>query len=88
MIVSSDTIDAHLPFYLTGEQKESLARALADFYERPINYYISLYPDQMLQGDGWRGLEILRFEDGKRRRVKGIILSNTCDVAPDIPVAF
>jgi hypothetical protein len=36
-----------------------------------------------LQGDGWRGLIIVRFEDGERRPVTGLVLSNSCDIAPE-----
>ena len=39
----------------------------------------------MLQGDGWRGFQIFIFETGERRSVKGIVLSNSCDVDPDNP---
>lgn len=43
----------------------------------------------MLQGDGWRGFQLFQFETGRRKSVKGIILSNSCDVDPsnlrDIP---
>lgn len=82
MNTTLDTIEAHIPYYLTREQKEGLAKALADFRETPVDYYINKYPDEVLQGDGWPELEVIRFEDGGRSQIKGIVLSNTCDIAP------
>lgn len=82
MVVSSESIQDHLPYYLTREQKDGLVKALASF-PRPIDYYINQYLTEMLQGDGWSGLEVIRFEDGARTRIKGIVLSNSCDIDPN-----
>ena len=83
MVINSETIESQIPYYLTREQKEGLVKALGDFRVNPANYYINRFPDEMLQGDGWRGLEIIRFDDGKRDYIKGIVLSNSCDIAPE-----
>lgn len=82
MVVSPESIQDHLPYYLTREQKEGLVKALAAF-PRPIDYYINQHLMEMLQGDGWAGLELIRFEDGARNRIKGIVLSNSCDIDPN-----
>jgi hypothetical protein len=37
----------------------------------------------MLQGDAWRQLHLRNFETGEKALVNGVVLSNTCDVAPD-----
>jgi hypothetical protein len=37
----------------------------------------------MLQGDAWRQLHLSNFETGEKASVNGVVLSNTCDVAPD-----
>ena len=43
-----------------------------------------------MQGDGWSGLGIISYETGERKQVRGIVLSNSCDIDPsnkrDIPV--
>ena len=39
----------------------------------------------MLQGDGWRGFQLFIFESGERRSVRGVVLSNSCDVDPENP---
>jgi hypothetical protein len=69
----------HIPAYLTKPQKEGLVQALNEF-PRKIDYYLDRYPTELLQGDGWTGLDIVRLENGDRRSVRGIVLSNSCDV--------
>lgn len=48
-------------------------------------YYLNAaqdsYADERLQGDGWRGLPLFSFASGERQDVRGILLSNTCDVS-------
>jgi ATP-dependent helicase YprA (DUF1998 family) len=82
MSISAETIQAQIPYYLTQEQKDGLVKALAEF-PNPIQYYISRYPNELLQGDGWEKLEIVRFENGARDKIKGILLSNSCDISAD-----
>lgn len=83
MDTTPDTIEAHIPYYLTQEQKVGLISALNDFRANPVSYYIDKYHDELLQGDGWSNLEVIRFENGDRNSIKGIILSNTCDISPE-----
>lgn len=83
MVIDSNSIETHIPYYLTKPQKEGLVRALSDFGTRDVNFYIDKYPDKTFQGDGWAGLEVISFENGERKRIKGIILSNTCDISQD-----
>jgi hypothetical protein len=82
MSINAETIQAYIPYYLTQEKKDGLIKALAEF-PRPIQYYIDNYPNELLQGDGWEKLEVIRFEDGVRDQIKGIVLSNTCDISPE-----
>jgi hypothetical protein len=80
MSITAEAIQAHIPYYLTQEQRDGLIKALGEF-PRPIQYYIGLYPNELLQGDGWEKLEIIHFEDGSRDWIKGIVLSNSCDIS-------
>ena len=70
-----------IPYYLTQPQKEGLARALEDFPEN-TNYYLSNYPVDLrnaaLQGDVFKQLTI--YGPQGSRQIKGIILSNSCDI--------
>lgn len=78
MELSADTLQTQIPYYLTQEAKDNLVKALNQFPY--ITYYTSLYPNDVLQGDGWPGLGVISYETGEHKFVKGIILSNSCDV--------
>lgn len=82
MDISPESLQAHIPFYLTQPQKEGLVRALNSFPDH-FEYYCNLHFNEMLQGDGWAGLDVIQFETGARDKIKGIVLSNSCDIAPD-----
>lgn len=79
-MITFQQIQDHLPQYLTSEKQRALAEALADFENR--NYYTQLYSEEMFQGDGWSSIEIVRFDTGDRDKIKGILLSNSCDIDP------
>lgn len=70
-----------IPYYLTQPQKEGLVKALEDFPDN-TNYYLSNYPVDLktaaLQGDVFQGLTI--YGPQGSRQIKGIILSNSCDI--------
>ena len=83
MEISKETLEAQIPYYLSNDKKKGLVKALSDFKDRPHDYYISGFNEEYLQGDAWTNLNIFRFEDGQRGNIKGIILSNTCDILPD-----
>lgn len=85
--ISAQSIQNQLPYYLTQKEKEGLAHALAN-WPNPIQYYISGYDADILQGDSWTHLPIRRFETGEKLLVNGVVLSNTCDIAPENPRAI
>ena len=82
MQITSESIKDQIPYYLSQRAKENLATAL-DRFPRQINYYTDLYKEEFLQGDCWTSVEILRFEDGTKKLIKALLLSNSCDVAPE-----
>lgn len=82
MRITAESIQDQIPSYLSQKDKENLARALNDF-PRKIDYYTNLFPDEALQGDGWTSVEVIRFEDGSRKLIKAVLLSNSCDVDPE-----
>lgn len=82
MSISEESIQSQIPYYLTQKAKEGLVEALRGFPEK-TNYFTTLYKEKILQGDGWNKLEVLNFEDGKRKEIKGIILSNSCDISSE-----
>ena len=82
MQVTTESIKEQIPYYLTQKAKDNLAKAL-DSFPRQIDYYIDQFENQILQGDGWTSITVFSFETGERRMVKAMLLSNSCDVAPD-----
>jgi hypothetical protein len=88
MEFNADTIEEHIPYYLSQESKENLVKALREFPK--TNYYTNLFPAETLQGDGWSALGLINYETGERKKVRGVILSNSCDIdlknKRDIPV--
>ena len=89
MEINADTIQEQIPYYLSQASKENLVKALKEFPENTV-YYTTLYPTETLQGDGWSALGLINYETGERKRVRGIIRSNSCDIdlenKRDIPV--
>lgn len=80
MELSIDSIKDQIPYYLTQEAKEGLVKALKDFPES-MNYYTDMYKEEVFQGDGWNSLDVIQFETKKSKSIKGIILTNTCDMS-------
>jgi hypothetical protein len=71
-----------LPYYLTEEQRVGLARALKDFSEK-TNLYTSEFSAEVLQGDLWGQSPLMDFATGQVRSVRILVLSNSCDIAPE-----
>ena len=90
MNLDAENIQRHLQFYLTAEDQQELVRELnaiagggsADFL---LSDYRNAFKNDMLQGDGWRGFQLFVFETGERRSVRGVVLSNSCDIDPANP---
>lgn len=78
---SAESLERFFPYYLSEERKKGLLRALKDVPSR--RYYARTTDPEPLQGDGWGGIPVLRFEDGSRDRVQAIVLTNSCDIAGD-----
>lgn len=83
MITDPDELKRQFPEYLTSDKKEKLAAALEAFESSSSPIYTTKEDDGLLQGDIWSGLEILDFDSGSRKWIKGMILSNSCDVSSE-----
>lgn len=83
-----ESLKQQIPNYLTAEDKLVLVKELAaiagggniDYF---LNRSADSYADFMLQGDGWAGFQLFLFETGERKSIRGIVLSNSCDVDPE-----
>lgn len=82
MQITAESIKEQIPYYLTQEAKENLAKAL-DSFPRKIDYYLDKFQNEILQGDGWASVTVINFETGERKPAKAILLSNSCDVSPE-----
>lgn len=71
------------PPYLFAEEKRELFSELLKFPEN-TSFYSNReeHREEILQGDGWNGFTVIRFQTGERRTVSGAILSNSCDIDP------
>ena len=90
MNLDSESIQRHIPYYLVAEDRRLLIKELRAISSGgKAGYFLSArdnsFKQDMLQGDGWRGFELLQFYTGERRSVKGLVLSNSCDIDPDNP---
>lgn len=90
MTFDVESLQRQIPYYLTAEDRQALVDELKAISQGgTANYILSSHHDsfkeEMLQGDGWRGFQLFMFESGDRRSVRGIVLSNSCDVDPSNP---
>lgn len=80
-----DWIGSKVPSYLFPADKHQLLSEIRSFPEN-TNYFTSLpLGVELLQGDAWEGFELFDFATSQRKVVKGLILSNTCDISPENP---
>lgn len=85
MELNAETIQQHLPYYLTAEDREVLLDNIRDIASGgspayALDRHSDPFTGSMLQGDGWTGFQLFKFSTGERLSRKGIILSNSCDI--------
>ena len=85
-----DSLKQQIPYYLTAEDSKVLIKELKTISKGgTANYFLDPDNDSfkanMLQGDGWRGFQLFKFDTGERRSVQGLVISNSCDVDPENP---
>jgi hypothetical protein len=90
MNLDAENLIQQIPYYLTSEDQKVLLEELTAISRGgTADYVLGAYTDSfkevMLQGDGWRGFQLFLFETGDRRSVRGVVLSNSCDVSPENP---
>jgi hypothetical protein len=90
MTFDTDTLKQQIPYYLSAEDRRVLVDELkaisqGEMAEYVLSAYHDTFGEDMLQGDGWRGFILFAFDSGERRSVRGLVLSNSCDVDPDNP---
>ena len=83
MEITAAAIQDHLPYYLTQEARTGILRELRSFPDGMNDDLQPGYQDELLQGDGWRQLQLRNFLTGLKHLFYGVMLSNTCDVSPE-----
>lgn len=83
MSVSSEDFNRAIPAYLSAADKEALVKALKDFPQYARSYYYDVADKDALQGDVWTKFSVYDFVNQKVVGVRGIIISNSCDISPD-----
>lgn len=88
MNLDTENLQRQIPYYLTSKDRQALVNELraisrggtADYF---LGQTRDTFKSDMLQGDGWRGFQLFMFDTGKRRSVRGLVISNSCDVDPN-----
>lgn len=93
MPIDSEYMKLHLPHYLATENRDTLIKNLESIRDgRSANYLIGTHRDpfmeEMLQGDGWRGFQKFNFYTGEICSIRGLVISNSCDIDPNNPRAL
>lgn len=89
MTFDADALRQQIPYYLTAppDQKVMLGELKALIEGANKGYFIPAayadYRDEMLQGDGWRKFQIFSFKSVSVNLVRGIVISNSCDVSQE-----
>lgn len=82
MDIDTFKVEDFFPYYLTQEQKTGLADAFRQF-SPDSNIYTDLFATEILQGDCWENVPYFDYNSSQTRKVKGVILSNSCDIDQD-----
>jgi hypothetical protein len=82
MELTPENIQQFIPYYLSAERQKGLVEELKKL---PLNanIFANLIDPEPLQGDGWSGLRLYQFETGRQAAIKGVILTNSCDMTAE-----
>ena len=71
-----------LPKYLSADQQRGLYSELKNFPNSNFTFYDQSvrFKNDLLQGDGWKGLTAINFMSLDKKDISGIIISNSCDI--------
>jgi len=75
-----EQVKLFLPKYLTPAESRELFEDLKRFPQNKNFYLMGDSPEELLQGDGWKGFVAIDFHQLEKRTVSGVILSNSCDI--------
>ena len=83
MTFNPEDLRTGLPAYLTAADQVALTKGLRDFMQsqRLSGFYYATRDPEPLQGDVWGRVDVFKFETGERKRVRAMVVSNSCDIS-------
>lgn len=83
MKINPEDLTTGLPAYLTAADQAAITSGLRDFTERQelAAFYYSTRDPEPLQGDVWGRIDVFNFSTGERKRVRALLVSNSCDIS-------
>lgn len=83
MTINPEDLTTGLPAYLTAADQAAITRGLRDFTQsqRLAAFYYSTRDPEPLQGDVWGRIDVFNFSTGERKRVRALLVSNSCDIS-------
>jgi len=83
MTIDPEHLSTGLPAYLTAADQAAITRGLRDFTQsqRLAAFYYPTRDPEPLQGDVWGRIDVFNFSTGERKRVRALLVSNSCDIS-------
>ena len=83
MTINPEDLTTGLPAYLTAADQAAITRGLRDFTrsQRLAAFYYPTRDPGPLQGDVWGRVDVFDFSTGERKRVRALLVSNSCDIS-------
>jgi len=83
MTIDPEHLSTGLPAYLTAADQAAITRGLRDFTQRQrlADFYYPTRDPEPLQGDVWGRIDVFNFSTGERKRVRALLVSNSCDIS-------
>ncbi|WP_322469249.1 hypothetical protein SOM08_15230 [Hydrogenophaga sp. SNF1] len=82
MSIDLDNLRIVVPQYLSLERQKGLVAELEQL-SGATNFFSTTPPYPLLQGDVWCELPVYDPATAKSKRIKGLVLSNSCDISAD-----
>lgn len=82
MAIDVENMRNHLPHYLSLERQKGLISELQQLTDT-TNIFSNTQPFPLLQGDVWAELPVVDYTTAQSKRIKGLVISNSCDISVD-----
>lgn len=82
-MIDVEEIEKFLPYYLTGQERESLLKEIKGFPENVDQRFFTSYlknEKNIFQGDGYSDFLFINLPNPKIAKMPAMVISNTCDI--------